>query len=260
MARRMAATCKQGSANLKILVLNPNTSIGVTEKIEAAARQVASDETSLEFVTASYGVPYIATRTEAVIGAQVVLEVLAERADEFDAAVIAAFGDPGIGPAREMFELPVIGLAEASMLMACPLGRNFSIVSFSSRLEAWYRECVQWHGMEHRLASIRMLDAPFTDIDSVQSELEDMLVDLAELAVREDQAEVIITAGAPLAGLASNVRDRISVPVVEGVAASIKTAEAMCALNPRKPAVGSFRRPARKPSSGLSATLTKLLG
>jgi len=70
-------------------------------------------------------VPYIATRTEAIIGAQVILEILSERASEFDAVIIAAFGDPGIGAVREMFDIPVIGLAEASMLMACPLGRNF---------------------------------------------------------------------------------------------------------------------------------------
>ena len=68
------------------------------------------------------------------------MEILSERASEFDAVIIAAFGDPGIGAVREMFDIPVIGLAEASMLMACPLGRNFSIVSFSSRLESWYRE------------------------------------------------------------------------------------------------------------------------
>jgi len=102
------------------------------------------------------------------------------------------------------------------MLMACPLGRNFSIVSFSTRLESWYRESVEWHGMQHRLASIRMLDAPFTDVDSVQSELENMLLELAHRAITEDEADVIITAGAPLAGLAHRVRDRIPVPMVEG--------------------------------------------
>ena len=187
------------------------------------------------------------------------MEILSERASEFDAVIIAAFGDPGIGAVREMFDIPVIGLAEASMLMACPLGRNFSIVSFSSRLESWYRESVEWHGMQHRLASIRMLDAPFTDIDSVQSELENMLLELAHRAITEDEADVIITAGAPLAGLAHRVRDRIPVPMVEGVCASVKMAEALCALNPVTPTAGSFRRPARKPTSGLSRALSELI-
>lgn len=244
---------------MKILVLNPNTSQGVTEKIAAVARRAAAAGTELEFITAPYGVPYIATRTEALIGGQVALEVIAEREHEWDAVVLAAFGDPGLGALREMFSIPIIGLAEASMLMACPLGRNFSIVSFSTNLQAWYRECVEWNKMENRLASIRMLDVPFNDVNAVQSEFEDLLVDLSLRAIHEDGAEVIITAGAPLAGLASRVRDRIPVPVVEGVAAAVGMAEALCRQNPRAPDIGSFKRPAAKASSGVSPTLTALL-
>lgn len=244
---------------MRLLVINPNTSQSVTEKIAAVANAVAAPETTLECVTAPYGVPYIATRAEAVIGGRVVLEVLAEREAEFDAAVIAAFGDPGLGAAREMSAIPVVGLAEASMLMACPLGRRFSIVSFSSRLEPWYRESVEWVGLGGRLASIRMLDVSIGDVGRVQSENEDLLVTLANQAIEEDGAEVLILAGAPLAGLATRVRDRLPVPVIEGVAASVKMAEGLAALNPRKPTVGSFRQPAPKPVTGLPAALTHLI-
>ncbi len=244
---------------MKLLAINPNTSESVTEKIAAVARSVAADGTEIEFVSAHYGVPYIATRTEAVIGGRVALEILAERGSEFDAAIIAAFGDPGLGAARELMAIPVVGLTEASVLMACPLGRTFSIVSFSSRLKPWYQECVAWHGMTNRLASIRMLDATFADVGRVQEENQDLLVDLASRAVQEDGAEVIILAGAPLAGLASRVRDRIEVPVVEGVAASVKIAEGLVALRPRKASVGSFRQPAPKPATGLPDALTRLI-
>ncbi len=244
---------------MKILVFNPNTSESVTDKIAAVAQVAAAPGTELTFMTAPYGVPYIATRAEAVIGGRVVLEVLAEHERSFDAAVIAAFGDPGLGAAREMSAIPVIGLAEASLLMACPLGRNFSIVSFSPRLAPWYRECVAWHGLKDRLASIRMLDAKVADVGMVQAENESLLADLAMQAVEQDGAEVIVTAGAPLAGLAGRVRDRIPVPVVEGVAASIKMAEALATLKPRKATAGSFRQPMPKPASGLPAALTKLI-
>ena len=70
---------------MKLLVINPNTSDSVTEKIAAVAEQVAAESTEIEFVTACYGVPYIATRAEALIGGRVVLEILAEREPEFDA-------------------------------------------------------------------------------------------------------------------------------------------------------------------------------
>lgn len=244
---------------MKIFVFNPNTSDDVTDKIAAVARRAARPDTELEFASAPYGVPYIATRTEALIGGQIALEVIARREAEFDAVVLAAFGDPGLGALREMFSIPIIGLAEASLLAACPLGRRFSIVSFSTNLEAWYRECVEWHRMENRLASIRMLDKPFDDLNRVQTDFEDLLVELADRAIREDGADVIITAGAPLSGLAGRVRDRVGVPVVEGVAAAVGMAELMCTLAPRAPRAGSFRRPPAKPSTGLSPILEKLI-
>ncbi|WP_306145750.1 aspartate/glutamate racemase family protein [Roseibium sp. MMSF_3412] len=244
---------------MRLLVINPNTSESVTEKIAAVAREAAANGTEIECATAHRGVPYIATRAEAMIGGQMVLEILAERADNFDAAIIAAFGDPGLGGARELFDIPIVGLAEASVLMACPLGRNFSIVSFSSRLEPWFRECIAWHGLTERLASIRMLDAPVSDVAGIQAAQADLLVELAERAINEDGAEVIILAGAPLAGLSTLVRDRIAVPVVEGVAASIKVAEGLVALNPRKPTSGSFRQPIPKPATGLADALSHLI-
>ena len=244
---------------MKLLVINPNTSESVTEKIATVAKSMAANDTEIEFVTANYGVPYIATRAEAIIGGRVVLEILAERESEFDAAIIAAFGDPGLGAARELMAIPVIGLTEASILMACPLGRTFSVVSFSSRLEHWYRECIAWHGMTGRLASIRMLDAKVTDVGQVQAENEDLLVELAGRTIQEDGAEVVILAGAPLAGLALRVRDRIPVPLVEGVAASVKLAEGLAALRPRKAIVGSFSQPTPKPTSGLPDALTRLI-
>ena len=244
---------------MRILVINPNTSASVTEKIATVARSAASPGTTLEFITAPYGVPYIATRAEAIIGGRVVLEILAEREAESDGAVIAAFGDPGLGGARELMSIPIVGLAEAAMLMACPLGRKFSIVSFSSRLEPWYRECVDWHGLSGRLASIRMLDIAVTDIGRVQSENEDLLVDLACTAVDRDSAEAIILAGAPLAGLATRVRERIPVPVIESVTASIKLAEALVTLQTCKARAGSYRQSAPKAATGLPKALQRVI-
>ena len=244
---------------MKLLVINPNTSVSITSRIEAVAKAAASKETHIDCVTAPYGVPYIATRMEALIGGRATLEILAEMEADYDAAVIAAFGDPGLGAAREMMAIPVVGLAEASVLMACPLGNTFSIVSFSSRLEPWYRESVAWCGMSNRLASIRMLDANVSDVDRVQEENEELLVEMANRAVHEDEADVIVLAGAPLAGLATAVKDRIEVPVVEGVAASVKVAEGLAAMAPRKPIAGTFRQPVPKSVTGLPDALSNLI-
>src|SRR5471030_622207 len=185
---------------MKILVANPNTSTGVTDRLVASGKLVASAGTELIPMTAPRGVPYIATRAEAAIGSAVMLEMLAEKRSTFDAAVCAAFGDPGLGGARELFDFPIVGMAEAAILVACTLGRKFAIVSFAKSLEPWFAEIVDWHGLSGRCATIRTLDEAFRSIDDVADEKEHLLVDLAIGTVENDGADVVILAGAPLAG------------------------------------------------------------
>lgn len=242
---------------MKILLLNPNTSQSVTDRIANAAMGVAGAQTELVTATAPRGVPYIATRAEAVIGGAVALEMLAEMHTGVDAAVIAAFGDPGLGGARELFPIPVIGLAEAGMLTACMLGKRFAIVTFSQSLEPWYHECIAWHGLRERCAGVRALGGSFRSISDVQDEKEALLVELAQQAVNKDGADVVVLAGAPLAGLARRVRDRIPVPVVDCVEAAVKQAETLVALNPRKAVQGTFARPAAKPCVGIAEPLAR---
>ena len=240
---------------MKILLLNPNTTEDVTGRLWAAGSAVASPGTELLPMTAGKGVPYIATRAEAQIGGAIALEMLAERQHGVDAAIIAAFGDPGLLGARELFSIPVVGMAEAAMLAACMLGRSFSIVTFARALGPWYRECVEMHGLSGRCASIRMLDGVFRSISDVQEEKEALLIELANRAVKEDEADVVILGGAPLAGLASKVADRIPVPLVDPVGAAVRLAEALVALHPRKASAGTFRRPDPKPTVGLADAL-----
>ena len=243
---------------MRLLVANPNTSQSVTDRIATVARQAASPGTEIVAVTGASGVPYIATRAEAAIASRTTLELLAEHSLGCDSAIVAAFGDPGLGGARELLSIPVIGLAEAAMLTACMLGRRFSVVTFSQSLGPWCRECVEYHGLVSRLASIRCLEGGFRDISSVQHEKENLLVELCGHAVREDEADVIILGGAPLAGLAEHVADRVPVPLVDGVAAAVRQAETLAALRPRKATAGTFRKPDAKPIVGVPGALERL--
>jgi allantoin racemase len=240
---------------MRILVLNPNTSESITARLAASAQKAAAPGTVIIPLTAPRGVPYIATRAEAQIGGAIALEMLAEHHRDVDAAIIAAFGDPGLLGARELFDLPVVGMAEASMLTACMLGRRFAIVTFARALGAWYQDCVEVHGLGGRCASIRMLDGAFASVADVQEEKEELLVELANRAVTEDGADVVILGGAPLAGLAEKVKDRILVPVVDQMAAAVKQAEALVVLGARKAVAGTFRRPDAKSTIGIAEAL-----
>ena len=53
---------------MKLLLINPNISDSVSALIRAEAQRSASPGTSIEVLTAPFGVAYIETRMEAVIG------------------------------------------------------------------------------------------------------------------------------------------------------------------------------------------------
>ena len=244
---------------MKLLVINPNISTSVTALIEAEALRSAAPGTHITAATAPFGVAYIETRFEAMLAAHAVAEVVAEQAAGHDAVVVAAFGDPGLLALREVLPMPVTGLTEAAMLTACQLGQRVSIIAISTRIAAWYREMVAAYGLSGRLASIRSLTQPLRDVAAIQQAHRDALVALAEQAVAEDSADVIVLAGAPLAGLARQVHGRLPVPVVDGVSCAVRQAELLAALAPLKARAGSLALPPVKPHAGLSPAMAKLL-
>jgi Asp/Glu/hydantoin racemase len=185
--------------------------------------------------------------------------MLAEARGGCDAAILAAFGDPGLFGARELFEFPVIGISEAAMLTACMLGGRFLIVTFADALSGWFRDCVAMHRLEDRCAGVVALDRGFGSLEDVRETNWEALMALANAAVADRDADVAILAGAPLTGLASRARDLIHVPVIDPIVAAVKQAEALLALGTTKASRGSFKRPEPKASSGLSAKLAAYL-
>ncbi|QDX20968.1 Asp/Glu/hydantoin racemase [Pandoraea pnomenusa] len=244
---------------MRLLVVNPNISTSVTALIEAEARRAASPDTALSFATAAFGVAYIETRFEALVGGYATACAAAKHAGTFDGLVVAAFGDPGLGGLKELFDVPVIGMTEAALASACLLGARFSIIAISHRIQAWYRECVEANGLASRLASIRSLTSPLRDIATVQEDHAERLIALSRQAVDEDGADVIVVAGAPLAGLARTLRNRIPVPVVDGVSSAVRHCESLVALQPGAAMQGSFQRPPSKPNAGMPPALGRLL-
>ncbi len=244
---------------MKILVANPNTTAGVTDRLVEVGRRIAAPGTDLVGLTAPRGVPYIASRAEAQIGGAVLLEMLADHLPGCDAAIVAAFGDPGLGGARELFDVPVVGLAEAAMVTALMLGRRFAVVTFAEALEAWYEETIDAYGLRARSAGVFCADRAFASLLTVGDEMADALVDLSGRAIAAG-ADVVILGGAPIAGLAAAIGDRIPVPCVDPISAAVAQAETLVRLAPAKPRAGTFRRPASKSSLGLSPALAARIG
>jgi allantoin racemase len=242
---------------MKLLLINPNITAAMTDSMAAEARRFASPSTEIVAVTAEFGTQYVENRVEAAIASHAVLDALAKHAADCDAAIVSAFGDPGLTAAREFADIPVVGIEESAILTAWMLGRRYSIICLTPRLRTWYIECAQEHGLAGRLASVRALDAPIADITRAKEQYRDRLIEACMHAIEQDEAEVIIFGGGPIAGLAREAAGAIPVPTLDGVSCAVRMAEALVGLQPRPAQSGSFARPHAKPAKGLSPELMR---
>ncbi|GAA1415365.1 Asp/Glu/hydantoin racemase [Glutamicibacter uratoxydans] len=243
---------------MKLLVINPNISQDVSALIAAEAQRSMAPGTQLVMATAASGMEYIETRFESLLAAPAVAQAMAQTPDA-DAVVVAAFGDPGLPALKEISGVPVIGITEAALAAAALMGKCFSIIAISDRITAWYRDCVEYNGYLPRLASIHHLRDKLNSIGSVAEDFSEKLVELANQAVHEDGADVIILAGAPLAGLAREVAGRIPVPVIDGIAAGVRFAQSLAAMDTGSHRAGSLTAPPAKPRQGLDPDLDALI-
>jgi allantoin racemase len=242
---------------MKLLLINPNITEAITASMLTEARLSASQGTEFTAVTAAFGAQYVENRAEAAIAAHAVLDLLAAHESDHDAAIIGAFGDPGLAAAREFAAIPVFGIEESALLIAWTLGRRIAIICLTPRLARWYQECAEEHALAGRLVSVRPLNIPITDITQAKQQSRDRLLRECDHAIEQDGAEVIIFGGAPIAGLAREVSPRLPVPALDGVSCAVRLAEAVVGLETQTPTRGSFARPGPKPAKGLSSALMR---
>jgi allantoin racemase len=217
---------------MRLLVVNSNTTESVTTRIAEAARAAASPGTAITAISAPFGLPLIVSRADWLVAGPATLAALGAHRGSYDAAIIACFGDPGLDAAKELLDVPVLGISEAAFHAACMLGRRFGIVSFTAALRPMFEDVLAHHGLTARCAGFRMGPAFSGDPGRVAEERAELLIELCRQSVELDGAEVVILAGGPLAGLAPVLAPRVPVPLIDGTAAAVRLAEAMVGLAP----------------------------
>ena len=105
---------------------------------------------------------------------------------------------------------------------------------------------VHERGMDYYLASVRSLDLSVAETDADPNKTKKRVLEVAESAVREDGAEVIILGCAGMAGYAREIEDALSVKVIDPTAVALKMAEAMADLGLRHSKIGLFAKPPEK--------------
>jgi allantoin racemase len=89
-------------------------------------------------------------------------QIVAAEKEGFDAAIIICFYDPLLRELRTAVDIPVVGLAEASMHMANIIGDKFGIISFTNQSSSDTEKMVEAYGLSQKCVGI----APMSDVDT----------------------------------------------------------------------------------------------
>jgi allantoin racemase len=236
---------------MKLLLINPNTSAVMTAGMAAAAQQVAAPGTRVVGRNPTFGPVSIEGQFDEAFGAAGVAEQMHAAAGEgFDAVVIACFGDPGLDAAREMTSAPVLGIAEAAFHAASFLATGFSIVTTMTRTCVIAERLVHRYGFERTCRGIHGTDIPVLALEHCAEDTVAQIEAAARAALAADRSGAIVLGCGGMAALCSTLQQRLGVPVIDGVSAAVKFAEALAALGLRTDKSGDYAAPLPKRWSG----------
>jgi allantoin racemase len=164
--------------------------------------------------------------------------------------VLAGFGEHGRDGLQELLTVPVIEICEASAHVAQIVGRSYAVVTTLQRSVALIEDRLRVAGLADRCASVRASGLSTADVDADPQGAAGAVLVQARQAVEEDHAEVICLGCAGLAGLEDAIRTELGVPVVDGVAAGVKLAEAVVGLGLTTSKRWTYAPPDPKPIAG----------
>ena len=215
---------------MKILVINPVTTEEWLKEDKEYLQGVADEGTEVVITGLEKGPKSIETFHDEVYAGPGILRLVKQLSSDVDAIMINCFADPALDAAREVTDKPVLGPAETSMTVALHLGSKFSVISTFANTAPWVRLQAIKLGVERRLASAIGVEIPVLDLEGNPQRAVNEIVRGAEKAIKRDGAEVIILGCTGMAPLAEEVRERLSVPLIEPAAVTLKMAELFAKL------------------------------
>lgn len=232
---------------MKLVVINPNSTQTMTDKIIASARAVAAHGVEVEGRTAHGAPASIEGHYDEVMSAAHLLrEVQQAEAQGADAIVVACFDDPAIGACREVATGPVLGICEAGVKAASMIATSFSIVTTLPRSVPVIEELVRKYGLDHQCRRVRSAAIPVLALEEPGSNARQLVRAEILRAIEEDRCEAVVLGCAGMSDLTEWLSEETGIPVIDGVTVATKFAEALVGAGLRTSKIGAYAQPIQK--------------
>lgn len=201
---------------------------GELERRRSMLQSLCSPGISVDVTDLPEGPPSIESMYDEYLSIPPTLDLVRSAArSDYDAVIIGCFGDPGVDAARELVDIPIVGPAEASMLVACSLGHRFSILTVLDSIVTPLKHLARRVGVAEKLASVRAVNIPVLELNRNLNGSIQRVVEIGEKALSEDGADTVILGCMSMGFLQadSQIGSALDVPVINPVNVAIKMAE-----------------------------------
>lgn len=205
-----------------ILVINPNSSQSVTERIKEVVDP--APDFNYKFFTPHSGPKQIDSYTTEITSANACLVELEPILHQHDAFLVACYSDhPLVHILREHTDKPVLGIFQASILHAMALGTGkYAIVTTARIWESLLDDAVSaFTGSHHNYVGTFSTGLGVLDLHDLSPDLANQHIARAANAATEKGAKYILLGCAGMAGMEKAVIEAVgdSVTVIDGVVA-----------------------------------------
>ena len=190
----------------------------------------AREDTIVEVVNIEKGPKTIESFYDEAFALPGILKIVREIKNQYDGIMINCFADPGLNPAREVCDIPVVGPGESAIILASMLGHNFSIISVKKNLIPMFEMKLVSLGLSKRLSSVEYIDMPVSKLEDDFNKTEEAIIKAINSTIKQNNTEVAILGCTGMLSLYNEVVKRVNIPVVEPAATALKTLEILIDL------------------------------
>mgnify|MGYP000430158525 CR=1 FL=1 len=219
---------------MKLVYINPNSTVAMTRSIEAAAKAAAGAGTTITAVNPTDTPPAIQGAEDGAAALPGLFRLFQTEVVEkggYDACIIACFDDTGLMALKRRSPVPVIGIGEAAFHAATLVGERFSVVTTLGVSVPVIEANLTAYGFAARCSKVRASEVPVLALETDKDASCNTIAAEIAVALTDDKPDAIVLGCAGMADLALTLSERFKLPVIDGVAVAIALAEGLRAAN-----------------------------
>ena len=206
---------------MKILIINPNSDSNTDRIMAEKAKKLALPEVEVVVKHCENAPKLVGNWAGQASSIPNMVDMIRASGEEYDAYIVACHSDPNIDLVREIAGKPVVGIAEASVIMGAAMGNGYAVISPSPNSISKKIALAHKYHVDDRLKTIKVS----------KNDSNDSLLEAATEAKKEFGVDVIVLGCANYAGADGYIESKLNMPVLDGVACALVIASGMVSYN-----------------------------